>query len=505
MIKHTFSHFHLFTLLVFLLLVSCSKTPQIPTTYTDSTDPLYIYPDYANVVVPSNIAPLNFQVKNDCDEAVVCVEDLNGKKIIAQSVDDRKIMFDEEEWHNLLKGNQGKQLHITVYGCKNDNWVRYMSFGVLVAEPIDKYLTYRLLDPSYDFYYQMGIYQRDLENFDETTIYENNRKFDVDDNHCMNCHNFQNHSTKHMLFHVRGNHAGTIFINNGKIEKRMLRSDSILANAVYPSWHPSKPWLAFSSNITLQYFHMEGLPKVDVFDEQSDLIFYDAEKKELRNVLKTTSDLETFPCWDPKGDKLYYCKAHVAGLDSINGKSGKTTSQIIRENLLNIRYDIMSIPFDVKTQTFGTPQVEVPCVEMGKSASIPRMSPDGKYLLFSLADHGQFHIWQNDADLYVKNMETGKVYPLSAANSPQVDAYHGWSSNGRWIVFSSRREDGIYTRVYISYFDRYGKAHKAFLLPQQDPEQNILLQKSYNVPELSIDRIPATFEELKKVIYKEEQ
>lgn len=493
----------LYILILTLLFVSCSKQAKIPENFSDSTEALIIYPDYANVVVPSNIAPLDFQVKNDCDEVVVCVEDLKGNKIITQSADDNKIIFDEEEWHKLLKANQGKQLQVTVYGCKNDSWVKYMSFGILVAEPIDKYLTYRLLDPSYDFYYQMGIYQRDLENFNEATIYENNRKFDVDENHCMNCHNFQNHSTKHMLFHVRGAHAGTMFINDGKIEKRMLRSDSILANAVYPSWHPTKPWLAFSSNITLQYFHMEGLPKVDVFDEQSDLIFYDAEKKELRNVLKTTADLETFPCWDPKGDKLYYCKAHVAGLDSIDGKNGKTTSQVIRDNLMNIRYDIMSIPFDIKTQSFGTPQVEVPCVEMGKSASIPRMSPDGKYLLFSMADHGQFHIWQNDADLYVKNMQTGEVYPLLGANSKNVDSYHGWSSNGRWIAFSSRREDGIYTRVYIAYFDKHGRAHKAFLLPQKDPEHNLLRQKSYNVPELSIDKISVSASELSKAVRKD--
>ena len=486
-----------------LCLTSCTEKHQIPVAYTDTQDVITTYPDYADIVVPSNIAPLNFQVKAEGDEFVACLEDNKGNQVIAGSGKDGKICFDEEEWHKLLKGNEGKQISITIYVRRGESWTRYPSRWILAAEPIDPYLTYRLLDPSYDFYYQMGIYQRCLENFQETTIYENNRKFEVGQNHCMNCHNFQNYSTQNMLFHVRGAHGGTIMIQNGQIEKRILRSDSILANAVYPSWHPKKPWLAFSSNVTLQYFHMEGLPKVDVFDEASDLIFYDSEKRELRNVLKTPSDLETFPCWDPSGEKLYYCKAHVAALDSLGEDTEAKRSQVIRENLLNIRYDIMSIPFDMATQTFGTPQTEVACTEMGKSGTVPRMSPDGKYLLFTMADYGQFHIWQNSADLYVKNMETGVITPLQAVNSPHVEAYHGWSSNGRWIVFSSRRDDGIYTRLYIAYFDKSGRAHKAFLLPQQDPEHNLLRQKSYNVPELTRDAINVSFEQLKNEIMKD--
>ena len=491
----------LLLLSVVALICSCSRQYEIPDSFTSVQEEALIYPDYTNAVIPVNIAPLDFQLQNECDEVVVSLWDNDGNNLIAGAGEDRKLMFDEDEWHKLLNRNQGRQISVSVYSAKDGNWVKYPDFGILVADSIDSYLSYRLLDPSYDFYDQMGIYQRNLENFDQVTVYENNRDFDVKENHCINCHNYQNHDTQHMMFHVRGAHGCTVFINDGKIDRRKLRSDSILANAVYPSWHPTRPWLAFSSNITKQYFHMEGQPKVEVFDEASDLIFYDYEKGELRNVLKTQSDLETFPCWNTTGDRLFYCRAHVPALDSIDVSKGQTQAGVIRNQLLNLRYDIMSIPFDVNTQTFGTPEVEVPCVEMGKSASVPRMSPDGRYLLFSLADWGQFHIWQNSSDLYVKNMETGSVYPLKALNSPAVDSYHSWSSNGRWIVFSSRRDDGIFTRLYISYFDKYGKAHKPFLLPQRDPQHNLYLQKSYNVPELTVNSIPVSFETLKKEIY----
>lgn len=161
----------------------------------------------------------------------------------------------------------------------------------------------------------------------------------------------------------------------------------------------------------------------------------------------------------------------------------------------------MSMTFDETNRRFGPPVVEMNCADMGLSASVPRISPDGRYLLFTLGQFGQFHIWHHSSDLFVKDLLTGNIYPLTATNSSNADSYHTWSSNGRWIVFSSRRDDGSYTRPYIAYFDRKGKGHKAFLLPQEDPEQNLLLMKSYNVPELTKTAVKTTPEEFKKVVY----
>ena len=166
-----------------------------------------------------------------------------------------------------------------------------------------------------------------------------------------------------------------------------------------------------------------------------------------------------------------------------------------------VRYNVMSVPFDARTRTFGAPRLEVDCRTMGKSGTLPRISPDGRYLLITLGDFGQFHIWHKSSDLWVKDLKTGAFYPLRAANSPEVDSYHTWSSNGRWIVFSSRRLDGNFTRPCIAYFDRNGQAHKAFLLPQEDPEHNWLRMKSYNVPELSRRPVPVSPEELRRAIY----
>ncbi|MBP8912179.1 MAG: hypothetical protein KBI32_11815, partial [Phycisphaerae bacterium] len=59
-----------------------------------------------------------------------------------------------------------------------------------------------------------------------------------------------------------------------------------------------------------------------------------------------------------------------------------------------------------------------------------------------------------------------------------------WSSNSRWIAFSSKRQGGVFTRTYFSYVDETGKVHKPFVLPQKDPACYDSLLETYSVPEL---------------------
>ncbi|MBR5703046.1 MAG: PD40 domain-containing protein, partial [Bacteroidales bacterium] len=89
----------------------------------------------------------------------------------------------------------------------------------------------------------------------------------------------------------------------------------------------------------------------------------------------------------------------------------------------------------------------------------------------------------HDADLWMLDLETLEKWPLEAANSPDTDSFHSWSTNGRWMVFSSRRGDGLYTRPYITYINEKGEASKPFLLPQKDPMAYYKrLMDSYNLP-----------------------
>ena len=494
--------FSLLFLLTALLIATGCGSPDIPAQYTPSETRLNLYPDYTGgITIPPNICPLNFLVRNEGDRFIAVLSG-KDKQLKADARADGKIIFDETEWDNLLAANRNSKLTLTVYAETESGWVRYPDETIRVAaEEIDPYLSYRLIEPGYELYRQVGLYQRNLTNYEVKTIYENNRTFDAAHNHCVNCHNYQAYSTRNMLFHVRGMHGGTLIAANGSIGKINPKNDSILGSAVYPSWHPTQPWIAFSSNKTGQTFHMAHSEKVEVVDTSSDLIFYDAQEQTVSNILRTRETLETFPCWHPDGTRLYYCAVTLPALASL---PDSLHARYIIAHYDSIRYNVMRIDFDPSTRRFGTPEVEVDCQSAGKSASVPRVSPDGRYLLFTLGDYGQFHIWHKSADLYVKDLRNGEVRRLDHANSTDVDSYHTWSSNGRWIVFSSRRDDGSYTRPYIAYFDPSGQDGKAFMLPQADPEQNLLLLKSYNVPELTKDAVMQTPEDFRKVIYETE-
>jgi hypothetical protein len=151
-----------------------------------------------------------------------------------------------------------------------------------------------------------------------------------------------------------------------------------------------------------------------------------------------------------------------------------------------VHYDICRIGFNPLDGSFSK-EVDT-LVNTSKdslTSSFPRPSYDGKYLLYTRFNYGQFAIWHREADLWILNLETKENYPLTNANSSNADSYHSWSQNSKWIVFESRRDDGFYTRAYIAYIDENGKAAKAFLLPQQSPEYNRKLMYSFNVPEFA--------------------
>lgn len=484
-----------------LLLSACASEGTLPQSFSETKDSLQLFPDYRDIVIPPNIAPLNVQVKNPGSAYAASITGKKGQ-IIVNANEEGKLQIDTTEWRQLLSENKGGELRVAIYAEQEAGWVKFPEYAITVAqEEIDPYLSYRLIEPSYELYRQLGIYQRNLTNFTEKPIYENNRTYDADNNHCVNCHNYQNYSTEHMLFHVRANHGGTIFIDNGKARKMNMKCDSVLSNCVYPSWHPKKNWVVFSSNLTGQAFHTIDKQKIEVLDYGSDLVFFDVDNGTLTNIIKGKEAMETFPNWAPDGSRVYYCSAATPFLADL---PDSVHSDALLARYDSIRYNLMSIPFDEQTRTFGEPVVEVKC-DSASSITLPRVSPDGRYVLFTMGDFGQFHIWHKSSDLYVKDLQTGAVRPLSAANSADVDSYHTWSSNGRWIVFSSRRDDGSYTRPYIAYFDKDGRDHKAFLLPQEDPEHNLYLMKSYNVPELTRDAVRTTPEALREVIYNDEK
>jgi Tol biopolymer transport system component len=456
----------------------CACGTKIPTTFSESAELPCIYPDYANVTVPINIAPLTFEPEGKCD-GIVARLTAGDEEVVCGG---QKVQPDADDWKMLVERAKGSSIKVEVFMQNDDQWTRFKPFDIFVSpDSIDPYISYRLIAPSYVTYEDLTISQRCLENYEESVIYDNMLCTEAAKGQCINCHNYQNYSPDRMQFHARQYMGGTVIAYDGKVRKINMASDSILSAGVYPAWHPWLPLIVYSTNKTFQTFHITNPDKIEVFDTQSDLIAYDVEHNEVVNIENDTLEFEVYPCWAPDGKSIYYCSAHFEYHDSID------PGLEFIHRFSEAKYNIYKKSFDPETFQFGPRELVLDAASMDKSATLPRISPDGRWLLFTLGKYGVFHIWHRDADLWLASLtnenDSIQARPLDEINSPDVESYHSWSSNGRWVVFSSRRYDGNYTRPFIAHIDKDGHGTKPFELPCADPDYHRQFMRSYNIPE----------------------
>ena len=466
-----------------------SCTEDIRITRTLDTLPV-IYPDYTNVTIPANIAPLCFKLSDSCDyEKARVIFDIGTQRL---ELKEKRGQFSIpiSSWKKLMKDASGSTLNVTIQTKQQSQWVSYPAFQIFVApELIDSWLVYRLIEPGYEVWKEMGIYQRCLETFDEHVIINNKRA----GYNCINCHSFCMQDPEKMLFHMRAINPGTLLIDGNRIEKLNTKTNQTISTLVYPSWHPSGRYVAFSVNETKQTFHTTDPNRVEVFDYASDVVVYDVNRHEIITTPPLFSDsiFETFPTFSPDGKTLYFCSADTFRMPDEYNK---------------VKYSLCAISFDPESRRFGTKVDTLYHAKAGggRSVSFPRVSPDGKFLMCTLSDYGNFSIWHKDADLYMLNLQNKKMISLDMLNSNDVESYHSWSSNSRWVVFSSRRIDGLYTRPFVAYIDPEGKSAKPFLLPQKDVDFYHRFMKSYNIPELITGKVNQNGYKLSEKVIKDQ-
>jgi hypothetical protein len=443
-----------------------------------------IEPDYSGITIPRNIAPLNFKIEEDGKFFRLTIASANGFKISIKSKNGI-IRFHQQSWKKLLANNNGGKISIDIVSeDKAGARTKYNPINLFVVnDPIDPWLCYRLLYPGYEAYLQIQIIQRSTESFRERSVVENQ----LLNTNCVNCHSFCRNNPDKFLLHIRGSMGGTYFADGDKIVRKNLKTSEMKYGAVYPAWHPNGQLVAFSSNSIVQSFHASQEYNIEVTDLASSLVIYNIEKNEMSPVEEDDSVkyMETFPEWSPDGRYLYYCRARQTNDSS---------------DFARIKYDLVRKAFDQVSFSFGKAEVVFDAHSIDKSVSFPRFSPDSKYLIFTLHNNGNFSIWHKEADLYLLNVQTGKT-DLMNINSNETESYHSWSSNGKWLVFSSKRDDGLTARPYFAYFGSGDQIGKPFVLPQKDPTLYKRLVKTFNKPEFVTGRIrtgPRDFEHAAK-------
>ena len=482
------------------LLVSCTETVSDARQENAQSQ---IYPDYLGVTIPVNIAPLNFCMADETALLVdAVVTDSYGHSLHSQGKESTD--FDLDDWRTLLHslsfgegtGRGFDSLSVTVSAKYDDGWHTDRPFSIYVSpDSIDYGICYRLIAPGYEVWSKMGIYERDLSSFDERALIENTQ-FEG----CVNCHSFNRGNPADMSLHIRGPHGATLLRHDehpspnthhpSPLIAYNTKTDQTLGFCVYSYWHPSGRYIAYSTNATSQLFHSADPNRIEVFDTASDLQVYDVEKNELllTPLLKQDSVYETYPVFSADGRSLYFCAARALPLQSEGAGRG----------LDSLHYNLCRIDFDPATGTFGDridtiinaatqPSFQSEGARGGSSISFPRPSYDGRFLCYTLSDYGQFSIWHHEADLWLLDLRTGVSRPLTAANSADTESFHNWSTNSRWLVLSSRRDDGLFTRPYFCHVDTEGVVTKAFMLPQRNPRRFYRDRfLSFNVPDFII-------------------
>ena len=341
------------------LMNSCSSVPENAMLVNQQPK---IFPDYVGVTVPTDIAPLDFGMSDDAVETMDVV--VKGSKAGELHANGDYADFDINEWHELLQQNKGGKLSVTVFVKKDGQWTQYKDFDIKVSPyALDEWgLTYRRIAPGYEVYGKLGIYQRNLSNFDESPILENTAAPGA----CLNCHTANKTNPDQFTFHVRGDHGATLIQQKGKREWLKAKNDSIHGSMVYPYWHPSGKYCAYSTNTTHQSFHAVKDERIEVFDQASDVFVYQPDTHELLldSLLMTKDHYETYPVFSPDGKTLYFCSSDAKEIPS---------------GYKDIKYNICKIAFDPATGKFGN-QVDTifKARQMGKSATHPRPSYDGK-------------------------------------------------------------------------------------------------------------------------------
>ena len=480
--RHTIRFFHFYGwLLALLTLVACHQRPEHP--QMSDRQPA-IYPDYIGVTIPAGIAPLNFNMADEkVDRVDVVVKGSKGGELHANG---RHADFDIDDWHALTKQNVGGRLTFTVCAHSDGKWTQYKDFTVEVSTyALDDYgLTYRRIPPGYEVGGNIGVFQRDIHTFDETPILQESAV----PGRCFNCHTPNRTDPRWLTMQIRGEGGGTMVQVDGEQRWLDTKTDSTKAACSYAYWHPSGNYCAYAVNTVHQSFFTGAKSNLEVYHRFSDVVVLDVRSNELLLTPQLqTADLEIFPAFSPDGKTIYYSTSKPCDVPA---------------EYLKVKCSLAAISFDAATGRFGTDAdtlLNGPATD--RSYTLARPSYDGRWLMYCVSSRGNFPVSQKDADLWLMDLRTRQTRPLDEVNSRQSESFHNWASGSHWFVFSSKREDGSYTRLYLACVDDNGRVSKPFLLPQRNPKKYYSsLFDAYNVPDFTKTKVSVDTRELQRQV-----
>ena len=211
--------------------------------------------------------------------------------------------------------------------------------------------------------------------------------------------------------------------------------ESCTEAAGLPSWHPSGSVVAFAMSEPGLFFRGPGA-RSETSSTSSPSWHGEHQDRRRFHVARIADPnrLESFPAWSADGKTLYFCTAD---------RSWGRDQPLAIEDLKKVKYDLMRVRYDIEKDAWGEPEPVLTAAETGLSISEPRASPDGRYLLFCMSAYGGFSRLPAQQRSVPDGPQAAASTGGCSATAPASESWHCWSSNSRWIVFSSKRDNGL--------------------------------------------------------------
>ena len=179
--------------------------------------------------------------------------------------------------------------------------------------------------------------------------------------------------------------------------------------------------------------------------------------------------VQTGAFWSPDEKFLVFSRATARDPYSPGQKASEFANS---PDETQIQYDLYRVPFN--DGEGGRPERIVGASENGMSNDFPKVSPDGKWIVFVENKTGL--LMRPDSKLYIVPAAGGVARPLRS-NQPVMNSWHSFSPNGRWLVFSSK-SPSPYTRLYLTHIDPDGNSTPAIPV-----ENATAANRAVNIPE----------------------
>ncbi len=178
--------------------------------------------------------------------------------------------------------------------------------------------------------------------------------------------------------------------------------------------------------------------------------------------------VQTDAVWSPDGKYLVFARAKAKDAYAPDGKMAAYANDPAETQ---IQYDLYRVPFN--DGEGGRPEPIRGASHNGVSNSFPKVSPDGRWIVYVQCRNGQ--LMRPDSRLYIVPATGGEARRMSC-NTPLMNSWHSFSPNGHWLVFSSKSRSP-YTQMFLTHLDEAGNDSPAILI-----ENATAANRAVNIP-----------------------